>query len=362
MKKLFLYAFAAFAIVALGSCSDEEGTPGPVPKPDKYRGGFYVLNEGSYGHTPASVNYYDMASGRWSLNIFQENNPDEQLGKTGTVAVCSSDNMYLVTKETPFLVEVGLTDFVKKSALSDEALSGHAYGFALIDDSHGVLTASDGAYSVSLDPIQLDKAFYEGRSLWGDVAVLDGYIFLTTSANEKYVVKVYEASTLEFVKDFAAVTTGFTEAGGMLWAANKDKLVKIDPATLTAEEFALPEGVSVYYNQWAYTPTGLHASKKGDALYFVEGTSSGYDVYKYTIAAGTASKLFSAPVVDGQKYSVYASGLNIDPATDNLYLFYTNDWGQHVMIYVVDGATGELKKTFPYTDAEYWYPSMLIFR
>lgn len=361
MKKLFLYAFAAFAIFALGSCSDEEGG-GYVPPLDKYRGGFYVLNEGSYGHTPASVNYYDMASGRWSLEIFQANNSGEQLGNTGTVAVCSTDKMYIVSKETPRLVEVGLADFVKKSALSEEAFSGKAYGFALIDDSHGVLTTSEGAFSVSLDPIQLDQAFYEGRALWGDVAVKDGYIFLTTSANENYVVKVYKASTLEFVKDFSAVTTGFTEAGGMLWAANKDKLVKIDPATLSAEEFALPEGISVYYNQWAYTPTGLHASKRGDALYFVEGTSSGYDVYKFTIAAGSASKLFSAPVVDGNKYSVYGSGLNIDPATDELYLFYTQDWGKNVMIYVVDGATGELKKTFPYTDAEYWYPSMLIFR
>lgn len=361
MKKLLLYAFAAFAILSLGSCSDDDGY-NYVPPTDKYTGGFYVLNEGSYGHTPASVNYYNPASGQWSLNIFQANNPGETLGNTGTMAVCGTDKMYLVSKGAPSLVEVGLADFVKKSALPEEALSAQAYGFALIDDAHGVLTTSEGAYSVALDPIRLDRAFYEGRALWGDVAVKGGHVFLTTSANDGYVVKVYKASTLEFVKDFSSVTTGFTEAGGMLWAADKDKLVKIDPATLTAEEFALPEGISVYYNQWTYTPSGLHASKRGDALYFVEGTSSGYDVYKYAIAAGTASKLFSAPVVEGQKYSVYASGLNIDPATDDLYLFYTNDWGAHATIYVVDGASGELKKTFPYTDAEYWYPSMLIFR
>lgn len=359
MKKFFsLLAIAAI----FAACSDDDGVPTPAPVPDKYQGGFYVLNEGSYGRTSASVNYYDIASGQWSLNIFQANNPDEKLGNTGTVAVCSTDNMYIVSKETPRLVEVGLADFVKKSALPEDALSGQAYGFALIDDGHGVLTTSDGAYSVSLNPIQLEQAFYEGRSLWGDVAVKDGYIFMTTSANEDYVVKVYKASTLEFVKDFSAVTTGFAEAGGMLWAANKDKLVKIDPTTLTANEFALPDGISVYYNQWAYTPSGLHASKKGDALYFVEGTSYGYDVYKFTIASGTASKLFSAPVVDDQKYSVYASGLNVDPKTDDLYLFYTNDWGSHVMISVVDGASGDLKKTFPYTDAEYWFPSMAVFR
>ena len=124
----------------------------------------------------------------------------------------------------------------------------------------------------------------------------------------------------------------------------------------------LGDDLSVYYNQWAYTPTGLHASKKGDALYFVEGSSSGYDVYRFTIATGAAEKLFPAPEVDGTRSSVYGAGLNADPESDDLYLFYTADWGGHATIYVVDGTTGEQKKSFPYTDAEYWCPSMILFR
>lgn len=169
MKKSLLFALAATVFAA---CSDDNGstTPPPPGASDKYQGGFYVYNEGSYGRTPASVNYYDKTTGEWSLNLYQENNEGEKLGNTGTVAVCSDDNVYFVSKETPWLVEVGLEDFLKKSALPDGALTGQAYGFALIDGKHGVLTTSEGAYSVSLDPLELGDAFFEGRGLGGDVA------------------------------------------------------------------------------------------------------------------------------------------------------------------------------------------------
>ena len=162
MKKSLLFALAATVFAA---CSDDNcsTTPPPPGASDKYQGGFYVYNEGSYGRTPASVNYYDKTTGEWSLNLYQENNEGEKLGNTGTVAVCSDDNVYFVSKETPWLVEVGLEDFLKKSALPDGALTGQAYGFALIDGKHGVLTTSEGAYSVSLDPLELGDAFFEGR-------------------------------------------------------------------------------------------------------------------------------------------------------------------------------------------------------
>ena len=273
--------------------------------------------------------------------------------------------MYIVTKETPFLVEVGLSDFVKKSALPDGVFDVQARSFALIDDKHGVITTTNSAYAVSLDPLKLaDSPFYEGNpmSLAGDVAVAGGYVFLLGSANEDNAIMAYDASTLKFVKNVGAATTGFAKAAGALWAGNKEKLVRIDVSGLSSEEIALGDGLSVYYNQWAYTPTGLQASKTGDALYFANGTTSGYDIYKYTVSTKTASKIFSAPVVDGTQYGVYGSGVNVDPDTGDLYLVYTSDYGAHTDIYIVDDNTGAQKQMFPYTDEAYWYPSMFVFR
>ena len=366
MKKFFsLLAIAAI----FAACSDDDGTPTPAPVPDKYQGGFYVLNEGQGN---ASINYYNSQS--WDLMIYRANNGDEKLGVTGTVAVCNDNNMYIVTKEKPFMVEVGLSDFKKKSELGAEAISSQARSFALLDSSRGVLTTTTGAYVVSLDPLTLGAPIVESRNLRGDVAVGGGYIFLLTNANEDNVIKVYNASTFEFVKDLGTATTGFAEASGALWAANGDKLVKIDLSTLTSKEIALKDDLSVYYNQWAFTPTGLHASKAGDALYFVNGVVDGFstygrDIYKYTITSDTSSKVFSAPVEGDGTFSVYGCGVNVDSRTGDLYLVYTQDgWGEFYLntdIYVVDASTGQQKQKIAYTsDVEtvYWFPSMLIFR
>ena len=362
MKKfLFASALALVTALAFVGCSkddEDKGTPSPAPSQDKYTGGFYVVNEGSFGHTPASINYYT-PDGGWTLNLFQTNNPDETLGNTGSMAVYSDDFLYVVTKETPYLTEIGFDDFLKRSSLPEGELSSQAHALALIDDSHGVLITGAGAYSVTLNPVKLGSAFYEGRDLWGDVCVKNGYIFMTTTANAEHKIKVYNAQTLESVKELSAATTGFAEVGGYLWAANGNKLVKIDMSTLTDEELTLSDGLSVYYNKWAYTPSALSVSKEGNALFFLSDVGgSGTDVYKYSVATNTAEKFFAAP----ETYSVYGKGLNVDPKTGDLYLFYTSDWGANITIYVVDGKTGEQKNTIAYTDTSYWYPSMVIFR
>lgn len=362
MKRLTKFSWLLLAAIAFASCSDDKEAYTP-PK-EKYTGGFYVFNEGSFGHTPASVNYYDAKEG-WTLNIYQANNGGETLGNTGSIAVCDAENMYIVTKETPFLVKVGLSDFVKKAALPADAFDVQARSFALLDANRGVLTTTKSAYIVTLDPLQLsEEPFFEDgpQTLAGDVAVSGGYIFLLGSENKERAIMAYDATTLKFVKNVGTATTGFAKAGGALWAGNKDKIVKINVSDLSVQEFPLGGGLSVYYNQWAFAPTGLQASIAGDALFFANGDASGYDIYKFSVASGSASKFFSAPVVDEKECYVYGQGVNVDPKTGDLYLVYTNDYGTNTSIYVVDGNTGAQKLMFPYTDSPYWYPTMFIFR
>ena len=175
------------------------------------------------------------------------------------------------------------------------------------------------------------------------------------------------------MKDLGAAITGFAEASGALWAANGSKLVKINTSKLTSEEITLKDDLSVYFNQWAFTPTCLQASKAGDALYFVnsvvDGSTYGRDIYKYTIASDASSKVFTAPIEGDSKFSAYGCCVNVNPRTGDLYLVYKQDgWGElslNTDIYVVDASTGQQKQKIAYTsDAEtvYWFPSMLIFR
>lgn len=366
MKKLLLFALFALTLTA---CTDEDTThvPGPPPSQntDKYQGGYYVFNEGSFGHTPGSINYYNESTEEWTLNLFQLNNAEQTLGNTGTVAVCDADNMYLVCKEAPCLVKVGLSDFVKKASVDELPDENQAWGFALLDNSRGVLTTSQSAYIVSLDNLTLTP-FHEGdpSSLSGDVAVSGGHIFLIGSANEDHAIMAFDALTLEFVKTVGTARTGFAKTGNAVWAANQQKLVRIDPTDLSSDELLLTDGLSVYYNSMAFTPTGLQASKEGDALYFVNALSDweGRDVYKFDIGTSAATKIFEAPLTGTDQYSAYGQCVHVHPGSGDLYLVYAKDYGANANIHIVDGDSGIEKKLIPYTDQPYWFPSMLIFR
>ncbi len=364
MKKLFLILFATMAFVA---CSDEDepGTPKPV---DKYTGGFYVLNEGQYGKSPATLNYYNGTG--WDRMIFQANNPDVTLGTSGTMGVCSNKYMYVVAKQTPFVVEIDLSTFVRNAEIASGLDAGaQASAFALIDDARGVLTTTKGAYVVTLNPLALGEKFTGDVTGTQDVVVSNGHIFITTNS----ALKVYNASTLDFEQDLAIAKTGFAQAGGFLWAANATKLLKIDAKSLTAEEITLPDNLSVFYNSFVYTPTGLQASPQGDALYFAQTTVEGYsisgrDIYKYTIASGEAKKLFTAPVDGVNKWSIYGAGVNVDPRSGHIYAVYTEDgWGEHFLktaIFELDASGAQVRK-IDYTsnpETVYWFPSMLLFR
>ncbi len=375
MKRGLIFAF--LASVALSACSDASQDVKPERHSDKYRGGFYVLNEGQYG-MPASVNYRTPEG--WRLEIFRAENGGRKLGNTGVMAVCDDAHMYIVTKGAPYLVKVALDDFGAAAELdgSFEGTDAKACGFALLDEERGVLTTTDGAYLVDLASLRLGRHFfaYAGDdTTGGDVAVCGGRIFLLADGR----VRVYDADELAAVNpDLCAAKTGFAEAGGALWAADGDALVRIDPATLRCETHPLGSGYSVHYNAWNYTPTGLCASKEGDALYFANSVGVGSDGYvsyygrticKFAIASKQVSEVFEAPVAPGGQMSTYGAGVHVDPRTGDLYLVYTEDgWGDHYLntvIYVADAETGRQRRAIPYTregETVLWFPSQLIFR
>lgn len=149
--------------------------------------------------------------------------------------------------------------------------------------SAGILTTSNGAFKVNLKQLTL------GEKLSGldavssdneDIYKTDKYIFISS----KNTIKVYNTNDLSFKQDIAyQIKTGFAQTkDGTLWGANGNKLIKINVETLDYEEVELPNGLSVFYNQWGYTPTGLCASITENALYLVQMFEEGYSVYGKT--------------------------------------------------------------------------------
>lgn len=315
-----------------------------------YPSTFYVINE---GQKKGSINRY--VQGQWSYDI----TPD--LGMTTTVGIMDGD-MYIVSKSSPFLVKMKLSDYtITGSITTGLGNDGQGHNFCIVNNNTGILTTRSGAFKVDLNSFALG-AKLENNEVSSDIIKAGNYIFILCQNT----IKVYNASDLSYKKDFTnTVNTGFAQTkDGALWAANENKLVKINVETLKSEEFELPSELKVYYNQWAYTPTCLNASTTENALYFAHlSANAGKDIYKYNTEQKTATKFFSAPAPDK---SVYGAGIQVDPRNGDVYIIYTEDgWGEHYLntnIYVADGVTGAQKAIIDYTSTTYWFPSTITFQ
>lgn len=327
-----------------------------------YQSSFYMVNEGWAGHDNGSLNKY--TAGEWDYEIAKG-----QFGQTSTTGVIHGDYMYVVSKKDPVLVKMKLSDasITDKLANNDTWGKSQGNGFCIINDETGVLTGNGGAFKVNLNHLSEIQKLPEMDNIRNDkedICKVGNYVFILT----KNKVKVYNATDLTFKKELNNnVNTGFAlSKDGSLWAANDNLLVKINPETLDTEEITLPDNLSVYYNNSAYTPTGLSASTSENALYFAAKTGEGWsvygkDIYKYDIDQKKATEFFDAPE---DNLSVYGAGINVDPNNGDVYIVYTEDgWGDHYLntnIYVADGQTGRQKAIIDYS-GKLWFPSKIVF-
>lgn len=329
------------------------------------QGGFYVYNEGQFGKTPASLNY--RCDGMWFSRVYAAVNPDRPLGNTGTVWVRNAANgmTYFTAKDTHFLVETDAAlQYRSELGSQYKSIFGQMMSFAAFDAATGYVTAQNGVFRVNLDPLELGDRIFEGRNGGADLCVENGKLYFIFSDR----VYVYDPTAGQAPRQIAAASTGFVRTNdGMLWAAGASQLVRIAPQDDSVK--AIPsEDYEIYYNSMAYTPCSIAASPNGESIYFLAKKGSGFSsagkaLGKYDTASGQFSELWALP--DG--YSVYGSGIRVDPESGDIYVTYTKDgWGAnylktYIAILTPDGAVEE---TVPYLSEQetvYWFPSHIAF-
>lgn len=216
-----------------------------------YPASFYVINEGK---EYSSINQYK--EGKWNKKII------EDLGLTATIGVIYENYMYIVSKGSPNLTKMNMDNFSNASQIDN--IDGQGYNICIINQETAVMTTSKGAYKVKLNPLTVeDKLLNTSNSK--DIYKIKEQLFILDGNT----IKVYNINDFSFKKDLThQANAGFAQAkDGSLWAANGNKLVKIDTNKLESEEIQLPNDLNIFFDKFAYRPSGLCASTTENALY-----------------------------------------------------------------------------------------------
>lgn len=327
-----------------------------------YLGGFYIVNEGWFGHDPGSVSYFDPKTETLTLNVYKLNNGGMTLGTTTCYGALWEGRYYFISKQGRRVVVADALSMKDRGSL--EVTGGDGRAFVGVNESSGVLTTGEGAYRLSLDPLVLGAAI-EGTvgAQCGGVYATNNYLFVI---NQDEGIQIFSiANNYALVKTHPTGSVGFARSkDGSLWAADGGTLVKINPETLDIQEIALPSGV-VINNSWgAWNAGSLCASPIENALFFTKAGmwGGGREIYRYVIgqieSLGTA---FATSSVADDNF--YGSGISVDPVSGDIVATFVKDgWGDSYSdnrLVVFDGRTGAEKSRTVFTG--YWFPSMVLF-
>jgi hypothetical protein len=366
------YVLPVLLMGIISSCSKDANNPVPAETSGtsktlatqaagKYDNGFFLINEGWYGHGTGTVSFYDYGTGAISDSLFTKENPGKNLNPaTSTLqyGTIFNDRLYLVSKVGGPLVVANPHTLKEISRIA--AKSGNDFrAFVGIDSTKGLLSTGSGIYPINLSTLALGTKLSGVTGQVGDMIKAGNYVFVLSQSNG---VVVLNATTNAVVKTITGMLVAFTKSkDGAVWAAGGTQLVRIDPATLAVQTVTVPFQI---YGSWAaWHPGSITASTTENVIFIARnGTfSGGTQIYKYT-AANSAS--FTTPFITiptGRE--LYGSGIGYSVGHDQLIVctvhsgFTTNYSFNDLVIY--NAATGVQVKDIAYNG--YYFPSIAVF-
>jgi len=326
---------------------------------DKYENGFYIINEGWFGHGTGTVSFYRYDTNAMEDSIFVKENPMKDLEpKSSTLesGVVFRNKLYLVSKAGGPMV---VTDeFNMKELARIPSQGGNDWrSFVGIDDNKGLISANGGVYPLNLNTLAIGQKITGISGQVGDMIKEGNYIFVLSQTDG---VVILNAADNTVVKKIASATIGFARTiDGSIWAAGGAKLFKINP-TLDVEAVTVPFNL---FGSWgAWHPGSITASTKENAVYFAKNGSfsGGTDIYKYIPGNETSLQAPFAKLPAGK--IVYGSGLSYNAKLDQLLVTTVQSgFGENFKannLYFYDPVTAAIKKTVTYDG--YYFPAVIV--
>lgn len=326
-----------------------------------YENGFFIANEGWFGHGTGTIGFYRYNTHKLEDSIFVKANPDKDLNPTSSTveyATVWNGRFYILSKVGGPIVQTDA--YTLKETGRVAAASGNDWrAFLGIDSTHALVSSAKGIFPLDLTDMSIGTQLPSVSGEVCDMVKEGNYIFVMSFSKG---VIVLNASDYSLVKTFAGLTVAFARTpDGALWAAGGTTLVRIDPSSLDTTQVTLPLAAASSAGAWH--PGSITASTTENAVFLGAGTSSYFpnQIYKYVSGSGNAVQSPFISIASGK--ALYGAGLAFDPAKKRLVVSTVETgYGTHYSandLDFYDPSTGSILKDVPYSG--YYFPAVTVF-
>ncbi|CAL1520720.1 DUF5074 domain-containing protein [Chitinophaga sp. MM2321] len=324
---------------------------------DKYDNGFYLINEGWFGHEPGDVNFYRNGEDTLHLNIFQRENAGKTLGTTTEYGAVFDRKLYLISKEGPFVVADASS--MKETGRVPQ-LPANGNSFVGVDANRGLIATVDGVYPINLQTLAVGAKISGITGQVGGMIKTDNHILVMS---EQDGIIALNTGDFSIAQKLVKADVGFARtADGSIWAGGGKFLYAINPQTLEVTTVDIPFDL---YGAWGAWNAGMLTASTAENALFLGKTNAwgagGREIYKYQ--PGNAASLQTPFITLPVDRELIGAGVRYNPANNSLVVTGIEPgYGDHYKentLFIYDASSAATKKTIAYTG--FFFPAMPAF-
>lgn len=353
---------------------------------DGYQDGTWILNEAWYGHENGDMNFLTKDQDLM-YRVYERENKGEAFGATSCYGTVYGGKLFVTSKQEADggdpnpgggRLVIMNAKTLKKINGFDNIGGGDGRSVVGVNPNKVYLGTTNGVVVFDVENMKVSNiiegtqgaGLYDGQI--GDMVKAGKYVFAIQQDKGTNVINTENDQLVRCIEN--TNIQGITQSlDGSVWLASSTTLDRLNPETLEIEEtLNLPQGAEITCSWGAWRPTPFCASRTKNNLYWNGGSNimeSGSNYYCYEIGTEISNlkPLFSISELEGvtpdKKQTTYGT-LRYDDRTDELLIMTTQSGGstnyEHNWIHIVNGTTGELKKTIKLKQY-YWFQAMPIF-
>lgn len=321
----------------------------------KYENGFFIVNEGWFGHGSGTVGFYSYGDSTITDSVFIKENPGKNLGSSSSTlqfGTVIKDKLYLLVKAGGPLV---MTDAYSLKEINriEGSRTNDWRALIAISETQGLVSTSNGLYPIDMNTLALGTAISGISGEVKDLFIADNYVYAVSSSSG---LVILDAKTLTIKKTIAGIKLGCTATvDGSVWAAGGKQVIRINPASLETTVIASPFTINGF-SPW--NPASIVAVPGENAIFVQRASWNGSGKQIYKVTADPAS--LNTPFITLSGNEVLYGALGYDKTTNSLMLTTEAPaYSDTNILKFVDVKTGNVKNSVTYNG--YHFTSMLTF-